>query len=500
MKEQGERPALRPRAVRPPGAATRSPSGCASRSRRHRHRDRRRDEQGQLPRLREGPPRRLRGRHGRSRGMAPSWQKEVDDFPEYYADYFKKYSSTVTPAAADHLHGPDQLRRPGAAADRHRQPEGGGRRLRRRRRLHAVDRARAGSGATSTTTSHEEYLHAVAEAMREEYLGDRRRRVHPAGRRPVPDRHAERPDDGARRSASGRRGSHVEALNHALRDIPTGADPPPHVLRPQPRAAHERHPARSRRCRSCWRSTPAPTASRSPTRGTTTSGASGRTSKLPDGKILIPGLIGHANELRRAPGADRRLHREVRRARRAGERDRRRRLRVLVAGELRARGAPDGRVAEVPGPRRRRRPRHQAALGLTAVPPLRIRELGRQSPQSGRQASEFCVSHPLTDDSDMQAGAERAVAALAASQHGAFGIRQAAERDVTEKDRRVRVERGQWTDRRRRSSGRGRKSETWRQQLMIAVLAYRRRGASNRAPPLSSIGWLPGASRCSWYE
>ena len=29
--------------------------------------------------------------------MAPSWQKEVDDFPEYYAEYFKKYSSTVTP-------------------------------------------------------------------------------------------------------------------------------------------------------------------------------------------------------------------------------------------------------------------------------------------------------------------------------------------------------------------------------------------------------------------
>ena len=26
--------------------------------------------------------------------MAPSWQKEVDDFPDYYADYFKKYSST----------------------------------------------------------------------------------------------------------------------------------------------------------------------------------------------------------------------------------------------------------------------------------------------------------------------------------------------------------------------------------------------------------------------
>ena len=29
--------------------------------------------------------------------MAPSWQKEVDDFPEYYAEYFKKYSSAVAP-------------------------------------------------------------------------------------------------------------------------------------------------------------------------------------------------------------------------------------------------------------------------------------------------------------------------------------------------------------------------------------------------------------------
>ena len=33
---------------------------------------------------------------GESR-MAPSWQKEVDDFPEYYTEYFKKYSATVSP-------------------------------------------------------------------------------------------------------------------------------------------------------------------------------------------------------------------------------------------------------------------------------------------------------------------------------------------------------------------------------------------------------------------
>ena len=43
-------------------------------------------------------------------------------------------------------------------------------------------------------------------------------------------------------------------------------------------------------------------------------------------------------------------------------------------------------------------------------------------------------------------GAERAVAALAASQHGAFGTDQAAEKGMTRKARRVRVERGQWLD------------------------------------------------------
>src|SRR6186997_396712 len=42
---------------------------------------------------------------GESR-MAPSWQKEVDDFPEYYADYFKKYASTVSPLRRIICRGP----------------------------------------------------------------------------------------------------------------------------------------------------------------------------------------------------------------------------------------------------------------------------------------------------------------------------------------------------------------------------------------------------------
>ena len=29
--------------------------------------------------------------------LAPSWKAEVDDFPEYYAEYFQKYSSAVAP-------------------------------------------------------------------------------------------------------------------------------------------------------------------------------------------------------------------------------------------------------------------------------------------------------------------------------------------------------------------------------------------------------------------
>ena len=31
--------------------------------------------------------------------MAPSWQAEFDKFPEYYTEYFKKYSSAVAHCA-----------------------------------------------------------------------------------------------------------------------------------------------------------------------------------------------------------------------------------------------------------------------------------------------------------------------------------------------------------------------------------------------------------------
>ena len=97
--------------------------------------------------------------------------------------------------------------------------------------------------------------------------------------------------------------------------------------------------------------------------------------KLPDGKILIPGLIGHATNYVEHPEliADY----IVKYAGLVGREN-------VIAGadcgfssraQLRARGAPDGRVAEVPRPGRGRRPRHQAALDviLRARRPLAAR-------------------------------------------------------------------------------------------------------------------------------
>ena len=179
--------------------------------------------------------------------------------------------------------GPITLHRPGAAADRHRQPQGGRATGSTSPTSSCRRPARAGSGATSTTRTTRSTSHAVAEAMREEYLG-----IVDAGfilqvddpwlidmlsdpRRAVED------------ARVARQAIHVEALNHALRGIPDGPDPAPHVLRPQPRPAPDRHPA----CKVALQFTLADQRRRllvrgRRTRGTCTSGArSGKTSGCP---------------------------------------------------------------------------------------------------------------------------------------------------------------------------------------------------------------------------
>ncbi len=71
----------------------------------------------------------------------------------------------------------------------------------------------------------------------------------------------------------------------------------------------------------------------------------------------------------------------------------------------------------------------------------------------------------------MQTGAGRAVTALAASQHGAFGIRQAAARGVTEKQRRVRIARGEWEMPLPGVLTIAGAPQTWRHRLMVATLS-----------------------------
>ncbi|HKA03480.1 MAG TPA: cobalamin-independent methionine synthase II family protein [Acidimicrobiales bacterium] len=223
--------------------------------------------------------------------MAPSWQKEVDDFPEYYADYFKKYASTVSPLRRIICKGPisyvgqdllqTDIANLKAAAANYDVAD-----------VFMPSTGPSGFGRNEFYPSHEEYLSAVAEAMREEYLG-----IVDAGfilQVDDPfliDMLSDPSYDKEERQRQAR--VHVDALNNALRGIPTEkirhhtcyglnhgprmndiplAEAVPFMLSinagaysfevANPRHYHE------------WRLWEDVT--------------------LPEGKILIPGLIGHA--------------------------------------------------------------------------------------------------------------------------------------------------------------------------------------------------------------
>jgi 5-methyltetrahydropteroyltriglutamate--homocysteine methyltransferase len=223
--------------------------------------------------------------------MAPSWQKEVDDFPEYYAEYFKKYSAAVSPLRRIICKSPisyvgqqllqtdiDNLKAATAAYDV--------------ADVFMPATGPSGFGRNEFYATHEEYLHSVAEAMREEYLG-----IVAAGFILQVDdpflidllSDPTKEQEERRRLAA----VHVEALNNALRGIapeqvrhhtcyglnhgPRMNDIPlieavPFMLAVNAGAysfevANPRHYHEWR----IWEDV-----------------------KLPDGKILIPGLLGHA--------------------------------------------------------------------------------------------------------------------------------------------------------------------------------------------------------------
>ena len=227
---------------------------------------------------------------GQSR-MAPSWQVEVDDFPEYYADYFKKYSSTVAPLRRIICRGPityvgqqllqtdiDNLK--AATADYDVAD------------VFMPSTGPSGFGRNEYYSSHEEYLHEVAEAMRQEYLA-----IVAAGFiLQVDDPFLiDMLSDPTMEKKERERLAwiHVEALNQALRDIPPESvrhhtcyglnhgprmndipltDAVPFMLKINA-GAHSFEVANPRHYHE-WRIW--------------------EDIKLPDDKILIPGLIGHA--------------------------------------------------------------------------------------------------------------------------------------------------------------------------------------------------------------
>ena len=228
---------------------------------------------------------------------ASSWQVEIDMFPEYYAEYMGKYSAAVSPLKRLTATGPvtyaghellqtdiDNLN----AAVAKVESEG-----------HTVTEVfmpssgPSGFGSNAYYDSNAEYLEAVAEAMREEYLA-----IVDAGFVLQVDDPwlIEYLTDPTQEWADRERGcnEHIEALNHALRGIPADrirhhtcyglnhgprlTDVPMSKVAPfmlkvnagaysfevaNPRHMHEYH---------VWEEV-----------------------QLPDDKVLIPGLIGHAN-------------------------------------------------------------------------------------------------------------------------------------------------------------------------------------------------------------
>ena len=229
--------------------------------------------------------------YGPSR-MAPTWQAEVDMFPEYYKEYFKKYSSTVSPLRRIICKGPTSyvgqsllqtdIANLKAAVAGYDVTE-----------VFMPSTGPSGFGSNDYYKTHEEYLHAVAEAMRAEYLA-----IVEAGFvlqvddpwliDMLADPHE--PIEARRRAAS----IHVEALNNALRGIP-----------------HDRV-----RHHTCYGLNHGPRLTDIPLKDalayTFTIDAGAYSFEVmnprhmhewrhpgevgvPEGKILIPGLIGHAN-------------------------------------------------------------------------------------------------------------------------------------------------------------------------------------------------------------
>jgi 5-methyltetrahydropteroyltriglutamate--homocysteine methyltransferase len=150
--------------------------------------------------------------------IPPSWQKEMNDFPEFYSEYMKKYTGAVSTMRALEAVGPisycghDQLNRDianlkAACAD-HAVTE-----------IFMPSSGPSGFGRNVHYSSHGDYLSAVGEAMREEYVaiidaGFVLQIDDPYLIELLTDPTVE-PDQRARNAHE-----HIDVVNHALRGIP----------------------------------------------------------------------------------------------------------------------------------------------------------------------------------------------------------------------------------------------------------------------------------------
>ena len=154
-----------------------------------------------------------------SRGMAPTWQAEYDMFPDYYDGYLKKYSHTVAPLRRIKCVGPisyaghDALK---TDIDNLKAAVAG-------KEVADVFMPATTPGSYGTNEHYadrQEYLEAIADAMREEYLGiidagfilqiDDPGLIDTLG---DPTKPVEEHEREANES--------IDTLNHTLRDIPT---------------------------------------------------------------------------------------------------------------------------------------------------------------------------------------------------------------------------------------------------------------------------------------
>jgi 5-methyltetrahydropteroyltriglutamate--homocysteine methyltransferase len=153
--------------------------------------------------------------------LAPSWQLEVDMFPEYYEGYLRKYSSDSGPSPSNVMVCTGPVTYTGAdAVGRDIENLRAALEGREVEEAFIPSSAPAAFGLNEHYATEEEYVLAIAEALREEY-----RAIVDAGFLVqvddpfLIDLLMEHPEEGieARRDVAR---AHIEVVNHALRGIP----------------------------------------------------------------------------------------------------------------------------------------------------------------------------------------------------------------------------------------------------------------------------------------